>query len=248
MKKSKKTVIALAMLCSSTFSLSAFAGFPVLIDADIPAQINQVINHAQDIKNYAQLLKNWTQLKNQYEQQLRMYAAQTGNAMLGNIFNDPQLHNFLPLNWEQTFKDLNNQGLAALSPTANQALQQFGLTTSPVLSQVQRINYQARIGSIAQSQTDSQQAYVKSQKRTQQIQGLMNQINKTQNPKEIAEVNARIAAENGLIQNEANKLKLAQQIQARNTALLEYQAAQQANAIFNSRKYSNPTPNITIQF
>ena len=243
MKKKLHTVaMALGVLCASSFSSFAFAGIPVLVDASIPAEINQVVNHAQAIRNYAQLLRNWTQLRNQYEQQLKMYAAQTGNAMLGNLFSEPALQQYLPSGWQQDMNNVQSQGFSALSQKGQTVVKNLELKQCLMLPKAQQINCQARIGGIVMTQLNTLAAYDKALSREKQIQKLKQAINTTQNPKEIAELNARIVAENGEIKNSATQLLLAQQAQAAQQKLLEAQAEAQANSPWQSQIVGYQTP------
>jgi type IV secretion system protein VirB5 len=224
-----KPIIAIAaavgIYCASV--IPAYAGIPVTVDYSIPAQINEIKNYAQAIQRLSQLRENWTQLRNQYEQQLKTYAGQFGNAALGNLLNDPALNNYLPENWQQDMQNLSTQGFAALPAQAQNVVKNLELKQCLGLSNSAQINCQARIGGVVVSQLNAFGAYNKAKQREKQIQSLKKAINGTQNPKEIAELNARIVAENGEIKNSATQLQLAQAAQAAQQQLLQAQAQAQ---------------------
>jgi type IV secretion system protein VirB5 len=67
----------------------------------------------------------------------------------------------------------------------------------------------------------SEQAYNAMTKRLETIDGLQAQINQTSNPKEIAELQARIAIEQANIQADQTRIQLAEQQFAAESALLE---------------------------
>jgi type IV secretion system protein VirB5 len=75
----------------------------------------------------------------------------------------------------------------------------------------------------AQNQANEQNALDLTQQRVSQIQSLQDSISTTQDPKAIAELQARIAAENVQVNNDANRIALMQAM-----AASQQQAADQA--------------------
>ena len=244
---------AVGLYCASV--IPAYAGIPVTVDYSIPAQINEIKNYAQAIQRLSQLRENWTQLRNQYEQQLKTYAGQFGNAALGNLLNDPALDNYLPANWQENMASLPTKGFQALSSSAQSVINQYGLNPtqnvdgntqlSPNYSTEQGINAQAQFGNLATAQVHALAAYSKAVQRETQIQNLKKAINNTQNPKEIAELNARIVAENGEVKNAATQLQLAQAAQAAQQQLLQAQAKAQQERMWQSKTLSYPMPPVS---
>ncbi|WP_167792551.1 type IV secretion system protein [Photobacterium damselae] len=94
----------------------------------------------------------------------------------------------------------------------------------------------------AQDQAFAQAAYSKSQERVSQIEGLMQEINRTRDPKAIAEINGRIQAEQALIQNEQTKLSLYQASAEAEERILKQQEDESAMKLLSSRNFGTIVP------
>jgi type IV secretion system protein VirB5 len=75
-----------------------------------------------------------------------------------------------------------------------------------------RTSCQAVLSNASQRQATQTAALQIAQQRVQEIQNLQQQINKTQDPKGIAEVHAAIAAETAQVQNDTIRVMLANQL------------------------------------
>jgi type IV secretion system protein VirB5 len=82
--------------------------------------------------------------------------------------------------------------------------------------------------------------YEAAQRRIDQIESLMDKINDTQDPKAIGELQARISAEQALLQNESNKLQMISQLQIAEQNLIEEQKRQMSRRIWNSKNTKMP--------
>ncbi|WP_241149342.1 type IV secretion system protein, partial [Pseudomonas viridiflava] len=76
----------------------------------------------------------------------------------------------------------------------------------------QRTACQAQAVKLSQDKAFALDAYDQAKGRLRQLDQLMGQIDKTQDPKGIAELQGRIAAEQAMIQNEQTKLQMFQMV------------------------------------
>lgn len=164
-----------------------------------------------DAANVMQAITSVQQLKAQLEQQKQIYQAMNGSRGLGKLLNDPSLRNYLPADWQSVYDNLSKGGLSGITGSAAVILkstQHFDCTK--LKEQNSRLQCEKRAGKIAQDKAFGLAAYEQSARRVEQIEALMGKINETADAKAIAELNARLQAENALIQNEQIKLQLFQ--------------------------------------
>ncbi|MGF1804340.1 type IV secretion system protein, partial [Aliivibrio sifiae] len=89
----------------------------------------------------------------------------------------------------------------------------------------------------SQDKAYASEAYQKSYDRTDQIESLMDEINRTRDPKAIAELNARLQAEQALIQNEQTKLTMYQATTDAEQRVLEQQQREISAKTWGSKNY-----------
>lgn len=197
----KKLLIGLAL--SASFAMPASAQWSVNINSDIPAAIHQAQTLAQWANQYKQMVDQITQMENQFK-------SITGSRGLGQIMNNPALRDYLPADWQKVYDSVRAGGYAGLTGSGKSvydANKIFDACTY-IKDDAQRGACQARAVKPAQDKGFAMDAYQSAKARIDQIDGLMAKINDTQDPKAIAELQARIAAEQANIQNEHTKLQL----------------------------------------
>lgn len=192
------------------------AQIPVTDGANLMQQIQQVLSWVQQLKAMA----------DQYQQLQGQYNAMTGNRGYGNLFNNPQLQQYLPANWQQVYGQLRTQGLDGLSGGAQVFRQQIGDNRScSMLADTQaRMSCNQAIASPYQTYDVFQSALNVANQKPQQIQSLISQIQTTDDPKAIAELQARIAGEQAAMQNEMLKVQLSVQLAEAQNRLAKDQA------------------------
>ncbi|ANC00451.1 P-type DNA transfer protein VirB5 [Vibrio parahaemolyticus] len=236
----KKSLIAAAIAFGCITQTQA--GIPVSVVLDATAQINQVQNFAQMLKEYATLLDQLDQMKRQFEQMEREYSSVTGSRNLGDILNDPEFKHYLPDNWQDVYQGIRNNGYEGLSGSAkalrdaSKVFDACEYITDPTEKRV----CNAQAVKPAQDQAFANDAYKKSQNRVNQIESLMREINRTNDPKAIAELSARIQAEQAMIQNEQTKLSLYQASAEAEERLLEQQKLETTKKLIKSTNYGRP--------
>jgi type IV secretion system protein VirB5 len=219
----------LTLLLTARMTESIAGGIPVF-DA---ASVVQAITAVQE-------------LKSQVEQQKQLYSALNGNRGMGTLLNNPALRNYLPDDWRQVYDTLNRGDVAGLTGTAAQIRKANQIFDCAKVQNAQdKLLCNRSAGLSAAQKSFGLNAYDQSTKRMDQIESLMKQINQTSDAKSIAELNARLQAENAMIQNEQIKLQMFSELSRAEENLLKQQQREQAMAdahrtpgtTFNLKKY-----------
>lgn len=179
-------------------------GIPVIDSANLAQTIQQVINDVTQIQNQIQQI---TQLQQQI-------SSMTGVRGLGMILNDPRLLNYLPPMVYQQLDAVRSSGYAGLGATAKalrDAAMVYNCNDRP---EAERAACQARLAEPYEVQGLIRDAMAAASGRVEQIQSLMQQINATDDPKSIQELQARISAENALLSHESSQIQMLQGLEA----------------------------------
>lgn len=220
----KKTVMTILMI----FSLSGAAQMLVFDASNLTYQLEQ-ISH---MKNQLD------QLKSQLGQAKQQYEAVTGSRNLGAILNNQALKQMLPTEWQYVYS------------TGRSANYDISGSISNILKEEK---YQGSIANMQKSIQDRSQknaatnkavglkAYEDAGKRLLQIESLMQKINTTTDPKGIEELQARIAIEQTMIQNETTKLHMISQLQQAEKQLVQEQKDEMNRRILNKNNTAMPT-------
>lgn len=202
--KSLKAFTALGFACSVFLGGYAHAQIPVTDVASIGTQVtNQIETIAKWKLQYDQMISQIEQAKQQYE-------SLTGSRGLGNIMNNPALRDYLPGDWQAVYDSVRNGGYSGLSGTGKSvydANKIYDACAHFTIAQ-QRTSCEAQAVKGSQDKGFALDAYNAAKSRISQIDQLMAKINDTQDPKAIAELQGRIAAEQANIQNEQTKLQM----------------------------------------
>ena len=200
--KMKKVLLGVTL--SALMSSAAFAQIPVTDGASIAQSI------AQQVETIAKWKMQYDQMMSQIEQAKQQYGSLTGSRGLGTIMNNPALRDYLPNDWQGVYDAVKNGGYDGLSGTAKAVYDANKIFDSceRVSAGDQRKACEARAVKASQDKGFALDAYDKAKGRINQIDQLMAKINDTSDPKAIAELQGRIAAEQANIQNEQTKLQL----------------------------------------
>jgi len=199
----KRHTIA-AALAAALMASSASAQIPVTDPLSIAARAVEA----------AQTIEKWVEQYNQMEDQIgkmqRQYDALTGSRNLGQIMNNPLLRNHLPEEWHRTYRRLRNSGVLTAAGTGLTIFNENHVFDSCEhhTKVDRRLACQARAVKGALDAGMALDAYELARSRIDQIEGLMTAIDTTEDPKGVAEIQGRIAAEQANIANEQTKLQL----------------------------------------
>ena len=172
----KAFIIALTLAISLQASITpANAGGIPVID---------VANLANTLENIVQWGKQLQAMKEQYAQQLAQYQSMTGKRGFGNVLNDPKLRQYLPVDAQKVYSQM-------MRPVQSMDVCNGQITESLTLCQAEVKKYYI-------DRDNYEKAYDTASAEQTQIQGLMDQINNTDDPKAIAELQARFVPDGTL--------------------------------------------------
>jgi type IV secretion system protein VirB5 len=242
--------VAIMMTKKYIFAL-AFTFFCVsdAANAQIPVTVTtQVSDSPMTIAEFTENVTRWKQqydqMVSQINQMRQQYAALTGSRGLGQIFNKSELRDYLPTDWQQIYDSVKEGGYAGLSGTAQyvyEANRVFDACASLAVVD-ERLACEARAVKPSQDKGFALDAYEKAKSRLEQIDQLVAQIDVTTDPKEIAELQGRIASEQAMIANEQTKLQLYAMV-AKAEDRVQQQRTTELNAKANARRgWVKPTP------
>lgn len=186
-------VIALSLiLMTMGFSRTAHAQWAV-IDVGAIAQLVQEVQQMQQAVQTAQ---------NQLAQAQTEYQSITGARGMQNLLSGIT-RNYLPASWSQFSTSLAGPIQATVNTNAVLTATQIA-----ALSPAERQQLNAARSNAALLQVAAQQAYANASNRFSSIQQLINAISAARDQKGILDLQARIQAEHGMLQNDATKLNV----------------------------------------
>ncbi len=201
----KKWIVSMATAMMIFGSSAAHAGIPVV---DIPALVSLVQQVLSWIEQYGQMVEELEQLEAQYNQAVQQYESLTGSRGLGSLLNNSELRKVVPDDLVATYDALNTGGYGGLSSAAKTLRDASKLYNCEDRTGVEQTNCEASFGINSQDQANIGSALDWTKKRGDNVEGLQSKIDATDDPKAIAELQARIAAEQAQIANDANRIAL----------------------------------------
>lgn len=190
--------LVVASLSLITAFTPAHAQIPVTDALSLAQQVQQVAAWAQQIQS----------MKDQITNQQQLYSSMNGARGIGQLLNNPALKNTLPPDWQQVYSAIQAGGYAGLTGTAKtirdaNAIYQCNTGTSEEIARCNR-----SLSKTAQDKAFANEAYAAAQRRLDNIQALMGQIDNATDPKQINDLQVRMQAEQAMIQNEQTKLMM----------------------------------------
>jgi len=187
MKISHQPLFILLLLSS----LANAGGIPVIDSSNLAQQVQQVVSWGKQLQA----------MKDQYDQQVKQYQSMTGQRGTGLVLNDPKLRQYLPQEWKKVYDGLYRP---ELMPGTNIVCNGKTSNALALCEAEVKKNYSDR--------ANYEQAYQVATGVDTQIQKLILEINNTNDPKAIAELQARISGEQAKIQNAMVQLQLGTQL------------------------------------
>jgi type IV secretion system protein VirB5 len=173
-------------------------GIPVIDVANLIQTILQVMNDIKEIQNQVQQI-------NQLQQQIDSL---NGMRQLGNVLNNPMLHNYVPPQAHAVINTVNRSGYDSLEGAAKTLRDASMVYNCLDREGEDRRSCQASLALPYQYQGLLQEAMETAAGRIEQIESLMHEINSTSDQKAIQELQARISAENALLSHEATQIQM----------------------------------------
>jgi len=202
---------------------NGFAGLPVYDGAALTNNIASWAVQAQSMASQlGELKKQYDTMQQQYQQLQQTYQSISGIRNMGDIANNPALRKYLPSDYQQTLQlgtGVANGQYGGLDGSVNaikQAskimdIQDTGLDPeSPAGKAFQNGQNQAALNRVL-----AEESFKQSGARIDDLQQLLNKVNNAPDEKDIQDLQARIQAEQVMLQNEQLRLaSLAQVAQA----------------------------------
>ncbi len=200
MKLFTSTLARVALCASMLFGANAAnAGIPVIDVAALVQAVQEVMQSVQQVTNQIRQIE---QLQSQYQ-------AITGVRNLGDVMNNPALQNYIPVNVTQLLGNVQSSGYSGLTDSAR-TLRDAQMTYNCLnLSGAAQTQCQSSLAMPYQQKALMQDAMDVARGRIAQIQSLMQQINATPDAKAVAEIQARLDAENAMLQHQQTQISLA---------------------------------------
>ena len=223
--------VSIVLAAGIAMSSAAFAQIPVTDGASIAQQV------AAQVETIAKWKMQYDQMTSQINQMKQQYESLTGSRNLGQILNNSALRDYLPNDWQGVYDAVKSGGYSGLSGRALSIYEGNKAFDACAHFKVadQRTACEAQAVKGAQDKAFALDAYDKAKSRLTQIDQLMAKINDTPDPKAIAELQGRIAAEQAMIQNEQTKLQMYQMVAAAEDRLQE-QRQRELNAKAGARR------------
>jgi type IV secretion system protein VirB5 len=212
----------LAAVLLLLFALVAKANYPVF-----------------DASNFAKMVETVEMLQRELAELRATYNAVSGTRNLGAILYNPALRQYLPDDWRGIYDAAAAGGYAGLSGNI-QTIAQAERLPGTVEAQMDAV----RARSTRAAQTNKAvalNAYEGEKARLTEIEGLMQRVNGTSDMKGVAEIQARIGAEQAVIANEATKLQLVAMLQQAEERLEAQQRHDLAQKILSPRNTGMPS-------
>ena len=209
MHRTHPAIVLVVLLSITGFCPQAKAQFAVI-------DVGAIVQLVQEVEQMEQVLQT---AQNELNQAKQEYQSITGLRGMQNLLSNIN-RNYLPTTWAQL-----PIGLA--SPIQSQVNTNAVLTSAQVaaLSPAEQQQLNAARGNAALLQVATQQAYATTSSRFASVQTLINAIPSATDQKGILELQARIQAEQGMLQTDSTKLNLlyqaaqAQELARRQSAL-----------------------------
>lgn len=195
---------------------------------DPTAAANMAKQIAEASKQLSQLQQTYNQVVRQLEQAQQTHASLTGSRSSGQM-DTRALRNYLPNQYRQVFDRALAGNYTGITGSVSQILAAEGLTGS-VGEQATAMSARRRNLAATQRLT-AEDAFAGAQARLEALDALQDRIAQTQDPKAIADLQARISIEQAAIANEATKLQLMRQMAEAEEKLAAEQRLQASRAL-----------------
>jgi type IV secretion system protein VirB5 len=191
------------------FRLAAAALLAVAPAAQAQFAVIDVASLAQLISEVQTLEQQLSTARNALAQAQQEYHSITGSRGMQQLLSGTQ-RNYLPPDWTAVTAELSGAGAyPALAAAVQSAMRSNALLSTQqlaALSPAAAAQLRAQRQSVALAQGLSHEALANSSSRFAALQQLIDAIGGTSDQKSILELQARIAAEDGMLQNENTKL------------------------------------------
>jgi type IV secretion system protein VirB5 len=237
----KKIFLIFFVFFGFFMSSHIYADEPVIDVAAIAQAVEQL---DQLKKQYDELTKQYDELHEQTGQLKKEYDSMTGIRDFTDVLRDESFKDNLPLDWNGTYDNIRERGYDGLTKEAQDIYKRNKIydKCQSITAIDEKKICEAQSVKSAQDQAFALEALQKSKARMDNISNLLDQVKRTQDPKGIADLQARMAIEQSLIANDQAKLQMFK-MAAEAEDKAQKQRQQEIDArTFSSNKFNNPPP------
>jgi type IV secretion system protein VirB5 len=200
----RKVLLALPLIAMLTFG--------VVRPAAAQWAVIDVASLAQLIQQYETMQQQLSTVQSHLAQARQQYAALTGGRGMERLLSGTQ-RNYLPSNWAALTGAMQGSGAAygGFGASAQGMLTANAVLAGPALARLspsERAHLDGARRSPALLQAVTHQALATTSGRFSSLQQLINAIPSASDPKAVLDLQARIAAEQGMLTNEGSKLQV----------------------------------------
>lgn len=194
--------------------------------ANTAAQLTEMRN------SLLQLKATYDKVTGQLDEAKKMTAAVTGARNLGDIMDNPAIRNYLPASMKSIYDKASQGGYAGISGTIDEVLKAEALTGTTA-DQMAALRDRQKRGA-ATNKLIGEDGFAGAKARLAQLDTLQKEINKTQDPKAIQDLQARILVEQANMQAETQKLQLMSMMAQAEERLAAQQSRELSGRIMSS--------------
>ena len=216
-----KKLLLISAVAAALASPATFAqGIPVIDAASVAQAISQGVQLAEQIQ----------QLKNQLDQAVQLYNSLNGARGMANLLNTPAARQYLPGSATDLYNIATNTGSFSSISQSIATLKKAGaivksedLTSAGAQKALDKAQQ-----AIAEKQATIEAAFNAAGQRFDKLQTLIDSIDTATDPKAIQDLQARVSAEQVMMQNEMTKLTMMDQIRRTQADLAAQQGREQS--------------------
>lgn len=194
MKLIKKLLGTFALFVGLSMGSSANAGIPVIDVAGVAQAVLQVQAWGQQ---FQQMTSQFTQMQQQYN-------SLNGSRGMGNLASNPALRQYLPSDYKSILSNGYGNSAAIRSSSKVYGIENTSLNAGSDTAKA----FEANANQAAINRAVAEDGYAKASARFADIQTLLDKVNNAPDAKDIADLQARIQAEQVMQQNEQTKLMM----------------------------------------
>jgi len=196
-----------------------------------------VIDRASILKYIEQI----REMRAQLEQAREQYKSLTGIRGFGDLFNNPLLREYLPEEWTDLYDAVQQGDISGISGRVDELIAAAQEGSIEEISEDVETR-RARLGAVNRAVGEA--GFEAAIERAEQIQNLIEEISNTEDPKGIAELQARIAGEQAAVANEIAKLQLVAMLQQAEERMIDARARETFKRHMTGSNAVPPPPSV----
>jgi len=198
MKTLKRLFGTFAVVLALSMGHAAHAGIPVIDAANLVQAVQQVTAWAQQ---YQQMVQQFQQMQQQYQ-------SLNGARGMGSLVNNPALRQYLPADYQTILSNGYGNSASIRAGAKVFGIDQTGLDANSASARA----FEANANQAALNRATAEDGYKQASQRFADIQVLLDKVNAAPDAKDVADLQARIQAEQVMMQNENTKLLMLGQL------------------------------------